>query len=111
MFRNNVGLAEYVDRTGVTRKVQYGLCKGSSDLIGWTPRIVHAEDVGKPVAVFTAIEVKAPGGKVTEDQQNFLEMVRHDGGIAATVYNETEAENAIRNAGVGQHATNNVRGS
>jgi ribosomal protein S19 len=38
--------------------VQFGLCKGSADLIGWKRVTVTPEMVGSTVAVFTSIEVK-----------------------------------------------------
>lgn len=75
IFRNNVGYDRY-------RRVKYGLCNGSADLIGWTPVTITPAHVGKTLAVFTAIEVKAPTGRVDQRQQVFLEAVREDGGIA-----------------------------
>jgi hypothetical protein len=38
--------------------------------------------VGRQVAVFTALEVKTPTGRATEQQQRFLAMVEAHGGIA-----------------------------
>jgi hypothetical protein len=65
MFRNNVGTAN-------TDKgfIRFGLCIGSSDLIG-----IYK---GK----FVAIEVKRPCKKPTPEQENFINMVRRMGGIA-----------------------------
>jgi hypothetical protein len=37
--------------------LKYGLCLGSSDLIGWTIREITPDMVEKKVAVFTAIQV------------------------------------------------------
>ena len=51
--------------------MQFGLCRGSSDLIGITPD-------GR----FLAIEVKTPNGKPTADQLAFIEAVRRAGGVA-----------------------------
>lgn len=78
IFRNNVGVAKQGDRI-----IKFGLCKGSSDLIGWT------EVDG--VAVFTAVEVKTPKGKPTEHQVNFIDTVRQSGGIAGIARSEDEA--------------------
>lgn len=64
------------------RPLRAGLCTGSSDTIGWRPYIITAEDVGRRVAVFTAIEVKTPGVKLTDEQRAFLAVVRDSGGIA-----------------------------
>jgi len=62
MFRNNIGRFKTPDG----RNGQTGLCVGSSDLIGWTSKTITADDIGKTVAVFTAIEVKTPKGKVSK---------------------------------------------
>lgn len=75
LFRNNVGF-------DAERRVHYGLCKGSSDLIGWTPLEIREEHVGTVIAVFTAVECKSRRGRLTEKQQRFLEAVRLAGGIA-----------------------------
>lgn len=59
---------------GMGRRVPSGN-KGVSDLIVCTPR-------GR----FAAVEVKAPGGKPTVDQERFLEDVRNRGGIGIVAY-------------------------
>lgn len=57
-----------------------GLCVGSSDLIGLQAVKITPEMVGTEIAVFVAIEVKLPSGRVQQNQINFLEMVRKLGG-------------------------------
>lgn len=64
------------------RPVQAGLCVGSSDLIGWTPHVVTAADVGRTVAIFTAVEAKTLRGKPSMAQISFLDAVRAAGGRA-----------------------------
>lgn len=78
LFRNNVGMLK--DAHG--GYVRYGLCVGSSDLIGWTPVIITQEMVGKPVAVFTAIECKVGQRDTTTQQARFLAVVKQAGGLA-----------------------------
>jgi hypothetical protein len=78
LFRNNVGLAKLADG----RRIRYGLCPGSSDLIGWKTITVTPEMIGQKIAVFTAIEVKSKHGKTSGKQQNFIDAVRQAGGIA-----------------------------
>ncbi len=91
LFRNNTGMAWQ----GIIKKqangsillmsprpVNFGLCEGSSDLIGWTPYEIQPEDVGKKVAIFTAIEVKTKSVTSTKEQKNFIARVKADGGIA-----------------------------
>ena len=70
LFRNNVGVL----RDDLGKYVTYGLCVGSSDLIGDCP--VNG------IAVFLAVEVKRPGGKVTVEQHAFISSVNARGGIA-----------------------------
>ncbi len=91
MFRNNVGSAKTLDG----RHIDFGLCKGSSDLIGWTSKTITADDVGKTVAVFTAIEVKTPKSKVSDEQNNFIAIVKKHGGIAAVVRSIDDAKEVI----------------
>ena len=79
LFRNNTGTLR--DANG--RPVQFGLCKGSADLIGWTTRTITPEMVGQKIAVFTSIEVKSTSGRVKPEQQQWLDAVLKAGGIAA----------------------------
>lgn len=89
LFRNSVGMA--VDRKG--HHITYGLCRGSADLIGWYERPVlgWVDDPTATVAVFVALEVKTPTGRVTEEQESFLTAVRRAGGIAAVVRSVEDA--------------------
>ena len=64
LFRNNTGVL--MDENG--RRVAYGLCKGSSDLIGLCR--------GR----FIAIEVKAEDGRETEEQRLFGVGIERLGG-------------------------------
>lgn len=91
LFRNNVGALE--DKTG--RVVRYGLCKGSSDLIGYRTVEITPDMVGQRLAVFVALEVKDKG-RLTAEQAQFLEVVRRAGGIAAEVRSVEDAERSLR---------------
>ncbi len=88
LYRNNVGTLR--DRFG--HYVTYGLCVGSSDLIGYTKRVIQPQDVGRTVAVFTAIEAKSASGRASDRQVAFVERVRADGGIAQIVRSVQELE-------------------
>lgn len=89
LFRNNVGTAYRGDLGKIgnltvlknPRHINFGLFKGSSDLIGWTEVIVTPEMVGKKIAVFTAVEVKKEGGRATKEQKLFIDIVNDAGGI------------------------------
>lgn len=89
MHRNNVGA--YKDpQTG--RFIQYGVGNpGGSDLIGWTPVVITPDMVGRTVAVFTAVEVKAPKGRPTEHQVNFIAQVLKSGGFAGIARSPQDA--------------------
>jgi hypothetical protein len=66
--------------------INAGLCKGSSDLVGWRVVRITSEMVGKRMAQFVAIEVKKPqGGVVTPEQQEWLDMLNRDGGFGIVV--------------------------
>ena len=94
LFRNNTGVLR--DANG--RPVQFGLCKGSADLIGWTTRTITAEMVGQQVAVFTSIEVKVPTGRLRPEQKLWLAAVETAGGIAGVARSVADAEALLRNA-------------
>jgi len=79
LFRNQVG--QLPDpRTG--RPVQFGLAKGSADLVGWKTVEVTPDMVGQKVAVFASLEIKTDTGRLSKHQQTWLDVVRRAGGIA-----------------------------
>ena len=70
---------------------------GTSDLIGWTPVTITADMVGRRVAVFTAIETKrTSGGRTSEDQLKFVDLVLRAGGIAGVANTPAVAQAIIR---------------
>ena len=88
IFRNQVG--QLPDpRTG--RPVQFGLARGSADLIGWRTVVITPEMVGQRVAVFTSIEVKTPTGRLTPQQRHWLSAVMAAGGIAGVARSVADA--------------------
>ena len=91
IFRNNVGVAKYASGG----RVAYGLIPGSSDLIGWKTITITPEMVGREIAVFVAIETKAPGGHISVTQTNFINRVQEAGGIAGVVTSEDEARRLV----------------
>lgn len=96
LMRNNSGVL--TDKTG--RPVRFGLGNESSkvnaqfktgDYVGWFPVTITPEMVGKTIAVFANIEVKAVGFTVKLDynpksreyaQNNFNNLVTSHNGIA-----------------------------
>ena len=92
LFRNQVG--QLPDpRTG--RPVQFGLAKGSADLVGWKTIEVTPDMVGQHIAVFTSIEVKTPTGRPTKYQQAWLTAVEKAGGIAGVARSVEDAEELL----------------
>ncbi len=74
------------------RPVRYGLTPGSADLIGWQHITVTPEMVGRKLAVFTSIEVKAHAtGRLTPEQDNWRRVVSSAGGAAGVARSVAEA--------------------
>lgn len=93
LWRNNTGALR--DQRG--QLVRYGLCEGSSDLIGYRTITVTPDMVGQKVAVFTAIEVKAPRGRTTPQQEAFLALVTEAGGLAGVARSTSDAVAIVGN--------------
>lgn len=69
----------------------FGLCNGASDIIGFKTE----EYDGIKVAIFVAIEVKTSKGRVSPDQQKFIEMIQSMGGIAGVARSVEEAKEIL----------------
>ena len=91
LFRNNVGMNK--DQTGRIHRL--GLCKGSSDGIGWHTVTITPDMVGEDIAIFLAIEAKTPTGRVSKEQQNFIDRVKGAGGIAGGARSAEDAVNLL----------------
>lgn len=87
LWRNNSGAI----RVG-NRFIKYGVASpGGSDLIGFKSVIVTQEMVGSKVAIFTAIECKnSKGGRLSPEQERFINLVKDSGGIAEVISNVDE---------------------
>lgn len=91
LWRNNTGALK--DAAG--RLVRYGLCPGSSDLIGLRSITITPDMVGKTVGVFVAIEVK-DRGRLTPEQERFIAMVQQAGGLAGVARSPEDARAILR---------------
>jgi hypothetical protein len=106
VWRNNVGACE--DKDG--RMIRYGLCNDSkqlndriksSDLIGITSVVIQPHHVGKRLGVFTAVECKAegwrltPGDKRGQAQLRYINIVREAGGFAGFAASLTDLQGII----------------
>ncbi len=88
LWRNNTGAL--VDQQG--RFVRFGLCKGSSDLIGLRSLEITPELVGRRIARFVALEIKTDSGSVSPEQRAFLQLVTQLGGVAAVCRSIEQAQ-------------------
>jgi hypothetical protein len=91
LWRNNTGAL--VDQQG--HFVRFGLCTGSSDLIGLRSLEITPELVGQRLAQFVALEVKTAQGVLSPEQRAFLHLVEELGGVAATCRSVEEAEQLL----------------
>lgn len=100
VFRNSVGEAwqgpwrRLADGSVlITRpvRVKYGLCVGSSDLIGWVRHTVTPQDVGSVFGLFTSLEIKSKDGRPTKEQTAFIDAVQGAGGVAGVARSVDEA--------------------
>lgn len=106
IFRANVGQAwtgSKVDKLPGNRVLIHdarpfntGLPPGFSDLFGLVSVTITPDMVGQKIAVFTALEVKAPKGKPSEMQANFLNAVNDNGGRAGVVKSVEDALEIIK---------------
>ena len=105
LFRNNTGMGwtgEVLKHTKDMivlkdpRPLHSGLCKGSSDLIGWLPVVVTPEMVGTTVALFTAVEAKTKTGRVSPAQAIFIANVSQAGGRAGVARSKDDAKKILK---------------
>jgi len=92
LWRNNVGSLR--DQRG--QMVTYGLCRGSSDLIGLRQVVIGPEHLGQTLAVFTAIEVKGARGRATPEQEAFIAAVQRLGGLAGIARSVEDANSILK---------------
>lgn len=93
LLRNNCGAYRLPDGS----MLRYGVGNpGGADLIGWHSRVIGPADVGRTVAIFTAIEGKRLPRRPTVDQMRFLEAVQAAGGLATVAYAVEDIERLLR---------------
>jgi hypothetical protein len=83
-YRQNTGAAEYTDKAGKKRMVKYGK-PGASDIVGVMPG-------GR----FIAVECKAPAGRLSELQKQFLKDIERMGGLAIVARSWTDIDQALK---------------
>lgn len=91
LYRNQVGVAQYPGG----KRVPYGLTRGASDIIGLRSLLITPQHVGSTLAQFVAIEVKTDTGRLTKEQQLFLDLVQARGGLAICARDLDTARRAL----------------
>jgi len=107
VWRNNVGAC--ADESG--RIIRYGLANESSqlnavikssDLVGAVPVLITPDMVGQTLAVFTAVECKHEGWRMTAGdkraaaQQRFIDIVKQVGGFGGFATSVDDLEGILR---------------
>ncbi len=92
LWRNNTGALR--DERG--RLVRYGLCPGSSDLIGLRQLRIEEQHLGLELGVFCALEIKTGSGRLTPEQRQFLQVISNCGGLAGVARSVEEARAILR---------------
>lgn len=105
-FRANVGQAwtgdEVIKLDGGSvlitnaRPFSTGLPAGFSDVFGLAPVVVDPCMVGTTIGVFAAMEIKQPGGRVSDKQAAFLAAINRNGGRAGVARSTLDALKIIR---------------
>lgn len=92
LWRNNRGVVE-LDNGG---RIKYGVGpNGASDWIGFVSVTITPAMLGKVVAIFAAVEAKAPKKGPTDDQITFIDRVLAAGGRAGVARSADDAEDII----------------
>ena len=75
-------------------KQRYGVgTNGASDLIGLKVVTITPDMVGREIAVFTAVEIKTPNGRVKPEQEMFIRAVLNKGGFAGVARSAEDLKN------------------
>lgn len=80
------GFLVWVQHANPPLKRKFQVKKGICDIIG-----IHRNGSGKMIA----LEVKKPGGRLSEEQIKFINKIRSLGGIAGVVYNVEDTEDLL----------------
>ena len=92
LWRNNRGQVLLPNGGRIT----YGVGPaGASDFIGYRSLVVTPDMVGQRLAVFCAVETKAPGKALTPAQEQFIERVRAAGGRAGVAHSADDAARVL----------------
>lgn len=89
LWRNNKGAGKVKDafiRWGLANRTkQESDTWASADLIGIYPLLITSEHLGATIGQFYSVEVKKPGGRVAQAQENWAALVTARGGRAVII--------------------------
>lgn len=110
LWRNSTGAAQTYDaERAKIGFLSYGLCVGSSDLIGLVrirsqlPIVTIGGETYPSFGRFIALEVKTEIGQSSKEQRRFLALVRSFGGFGAVVRSVEDARAAVARAKEGKY--------
>jgi len=70
--------------------VEFGLCPGSGDFIGWHDLLITEAMVGRHVAQLLSVETKSAKGKAKKHQENWRDQILNAGGIGLIVHDPAQ---------------------
>lgn len=104
-FRCNVGEAwtgrEIIRAAGggvyipEARRFNTGLPAGFSDVFGVVPVMITPDMFGQTIGIAAFLEIKGPGGRLSEDQKNFLSVMQARGARAGEARDVAGAERIL----------------
>jgi len=65
--------------------VEFGLCPGSGDFVGWHDLLITPGMIGRHVAQLLSVETKSTKGQAKRHQENWRDQILGAGGIALIV--------------------------
>jgi hypothetical protein len=77
------------------RRIRFGLCPGSADLVGWKSVTITPDMVGKRLAVFASVEVKDGSGRTGFHQEQWRSQVTYAGGLAGIARSIDDASDIL----------------
>lgn len=90
LFVNDVGMAEI----GGTL-IRYGLCTGSTDLVGVHSVVITPDMIGRKIGVAVFAEVKTEKGIVKPHQEKFIKQMTSMGCISGVVRSVQDMKNLL----------------
>jgi hypothetical protein len=104
-WRANSGGATFAGPGGRRRFVRFTGARGCADILGILPRVGGGPSsdgrryLSPRTGVFLAVECKAGKGRLTAEQEAFLDAVRKAGGVSLVVHSVSELVEELERLG------------